>query len=52
MSDLLYLYISYTIIWAGIFLYVIRLHLIQRKLKKEIKMLKETLNDKTTKKNL
>jgi CcmD family protein len=52
MSDLIYLYISYTIIWAGVFLYILRLHLIQRKLKKEITMIKETLNDKRNKKNI
>ena len=43
MSDLIYLYIAYTIIWLGLFLYIIRLHLNQRRLEKELKMLKEIL---------
>jgi CcmD family protein len=46
MSDLIYLYIAYTIIWAGVFLYIIKLHMAQRRLKKEIEMLKEILNGK------
>lgn len=46
MSDLIYLYITYTIIWAGVFLYIIKLHMAQRRLKKEIEMLREILNGK------
>jgi len=46
MSDLIYLYGAYTIIWAGVFLYIIKLHIAQRKLKKEIEMLREILNGK------
>jgi len=52
MSDLIYLYVAYTIVWAGVFLYLVRLHLTQRKLKKEIKMLNEILNENKGKKNL
>lgn len=46
MSDLIYLYIAYTIIWAGVFFYIIKLHIAQRRLKKEIEMLREILNGK------
>jgi CcmD family protein len=46
MSDLIYLYIAYTIIWAGVFLYIIKLHMAQRRLEKEIEMLREILNGK------
>ena len=52
MSDLIYLYGAYTIVWVGLFLYVIRLHISQRKLKTEIKILKEILDGKKSKKNL
>ena len=46
MSDLIYLYSAYTIIWAGLFIYIIKLHITQRKLKKEIDMLREIINGK------
>ncbi len=52
MSDLIYLYSAYTIVWVGLFLYVLKLHVAQRKLKTEIKMLREILNGKKSKKNL
>ena len=52
MSDLIYLYGAYTIIWGGLFLYVIKLHLDQRKLKTEMKMLKEIIDGEKRKKNL
>lgn len=52
MSDLIYLYGAYTIIWAGVFFYIIKLHIAQRKLKKEIEMLKGILDGKKTNKNL
>jgi len=48
MSDLIYLYAAYTIIWAGVFLYILKLHLAQNKLKNEIKMLREILDGKKT----
>ena len=41
MSDMIYLYIAYTIIWAGVFLYILRLNIGQRKLKKELEILME-----------
>jgi len=46
MSDLIYLYVAYTIIWAGVFLYILKLHIAQRKLKKEIKTLREMIDGK------
>ena len=52
MSDLIYLYVAYTIIWISLFLYIIKLHLTQRKLDKEIKMLSEIYNETKRKKNL
>ena len=44
MSDMMYLYIAYTVIWAGIFLYIFRLHTNQKKLKRELRMLKEVMD--------
>ena len=52
MSDLLYLYGAYTIVWAGLFIYIIKLHLDQRKLRKELKLLKEIVDGKKENKNL
>lgn len=52
MSDLIYLYGAYTIIWAGLFLYIIKLHLDQKKLKRELKLLKEIVDGKKGNKNL
>lgn len=52
MSDLIYLYGAYTIVWLGLFLYIIKLHLTQRKLDKEIKMLSEIFDENKRKKNL
>jgi CcmD family protein len=52
MSDLIYLYSAYTIIWLGLFFYILRLHLTQRRLDKELKMLKEIFDENKRKKNL
>ena len=52
MSDLIYLYLAYTIIWVSLFLYIIKLHLTQRKLNKEIKMLREIYNENKRKKDI
>ena len=52
MSDLIYLYGAYTIVWIGLFVYIIKLHINQRKLDKEIKMLREIFNENKRKKNL
>ena len=46
MSDMVYLYVGYTVVWLGLLLYVVKLHLIQRRLQKDIRMLKEMLDDK------
>ncbi len=50
MSELIYLYGAYTIVWVGIFFFIIKLHLDQRKIKNEIKMIREILNGKKSKK--
>jgi len=52
MSDLYYLYGAYTIVWVGLFFYVIKLHFDQRKLKKEINLVKGIINGKKGNKNL
>lgn len=52
MSDLIYLYAAYTIIWIGIFLYILKLHLSQRKIKRDIETLREVLNGKKRKKDI
>lgn len=46
MSDLYFLYGAYTIVWVGLFIYMIKLNFDQRKLKREIKLLKEIVNGK------
>jgi CcmD family protein len=48
MSDLIYLYAAYTIIWAGLFLYILKLHIAQRRLKSEINRLREIIDGKKT----
>ena len=48
MDDLIYLYAAYSIIWTGVFLYILKIHLAQRKLNNEIEIIKETLNEKKT----
>ena len=52
MSDMIYFYAAYSIIWIGIFLYIFKLHLSPRKLKKDIEILKEVMNERENKKNL
>jgi CcmD family protein len=52
MTDLIYLYSAYTIVWLGLFFYMVRLHLTQRRLDKDIKMLQEIFNENKRKKNL
>ncbi len=46
MADINFLYISYMIIWSGIFLYIAYLHLEQRKLARDVEMLKEVLDER------
>ena len=48
IADLIYLYAAYSIIWVGIFLYIVKLHTAQKKIENELKMLKEILNGKKT----
>ncbi len=41
MNDLMYLYIAYTVIWAGAFVYAAFLHTKQVGLKQELERLQE-----------
>lgn len=50
MSDLVYLYAAYTVIWVGLFLYVFKLHTQQKKLRRELKMLREVLDGRRERK--
>lgn len=45
MPDLVYLYVAYTVVWAGVFLYLFWLHLAQRRLTREIDALREVVSD-------
>jgi len=47
MSDLTYLYVAYTIIWAGLFGFAVRLYLQQRSLRRELDTLKEVVDGAT-----
>ena len=44
MSDLIFLYVAYTIIWGGLFAYALMMHMGQRQLRKELDALKEALD--------
>jgi CcmD family protein len=44
MSDLVYLYAAYTIVWAGVFLYCLYLALQLRGIEKEMSALKEVVD--------
>jgi CcmD family protein len=44
-NDLTYLYAAYSIIWAGVFAFVLKLFLTQKKLEREIEALKEAMDD-------
>jgi len=48
MSELIYLYAAYTIIWTGVFLYLLKLHMTQRRIKSEINRLREIIDGKKT----
>jgi CcmD family protein len=41
IADLIYLYVAYTIVWLGLFAYVLYLHLKQSKLTKDLELLGE-----------
>lgn len=43
-DDITYFYIAYTIIWFGIFLYMVKMHNDQRRLAREIEVLEEVLD--------
>lgn len=44
MSDLMSLYVAYTIVWAGVFLYCMYLAIQLRGIEKEIGSLKEAID--------
>ena len=44
MSDLTFLYAAYTIFWLGTFGYLFKLHMDQRKLAREMDVLKEVVD--------
>jgi CcmD family protein len=44
MDDIVYFYIAYTIIWFGIFVYLVKMHTDQRRLAREIEVLQEVLD--------
>ena len=44
MDDIAYFYIAYTIIWFGVFVYMVKMHNDQRRLAREIEVLEEVIN--------
>ena len=44
MDDIAYFYIAYTIIWFGIFVYMVKMHNDQVRLAREIEVLEEVLD--------
>ncbi len=44
MDNLMYLYIAYTIIWAALFIYILKLHVDQKNLKKDLELLVEVVD--------
>jgi CcmD family protein len=44
MDDITYFYIAYTIIWFGIFVYMVKMHNDQQRLAREIEVLEEVLD--------
>ena len=47
MDDITYMYIGYSIIWGLTFAYLVKIFLDQRKLSREMKMLKEVMDGRT-----
>lgn len=44
MDTIVYFYAAYTIIWFGVFLYMVKMHADQRRLVREIEVLEEVLD--------
>jgi len=44
LSDLIYLYAAYTIIWASVFAYLVKFAIDQHKLTKDIELLEEVVD--------
>jgi CcmD family protein len=49
VSELIYLYLSYTVIMIGLFVYIIYLHKMQVKLTRDIEILERGLEHEKTK---
>jgi len=45
MSDMVYLFVAYAVIWAGIILYIFKLQNDQKNMKKQLMNLKEVVSD-------
>ena len=45
-NDLTYLYAAYSIIWVGVFAFVLKLFMTQKKLEREMEALKEAMDDR------
>jgi CcmD family protein len=39
------MYVGYTIIWLAVFVYILRLQSAQKKMKRELRILKEVVNE-------
>jgi CcmD family protein len=44
METLAYMYVAYTVIWAGLFVYLLKLHLDARRIETELRTLREALD--------
>jgi CcmD family protein len=44
LDDIVYFYLAYTIIWFGIFVYLVKMHRDQLRLVREIEVLEEVVN--------
>ena len=44
MDDIVFLYLAYSVIWIGLFLYIFKIYLDQRRMSREIKVLKEVVD--------
>jgi CcmD family protein len=44
LDKIVYFYLAYTIIWLGIFVYLVKMHNDQQRLTREIEVLEEVVN--------
>ena len=45
MSDMVYLFVAYVIIWTGIIIYIFKLQSDQKNMKKQLRILKEVVSE-------